>query len=198
MQNRNRHKNPGSQGVQLSLIVTPMLDMSFQILAFFIMTYHPSALEAHIPGNLAPENVAKKGKDNKPSDPSTSIPEEDLKPELDEALTVRVKAIGKGQEIGHYVEGFPSQFFVRHSTDTQDQLIAEVSSTVTVKQALEKLEAKLTDMLAKKAASKANLKLVADNDLRQQFVIRTHDICKKVGFVNVHFVPPPILKAKLQ
>ena len=32
-------------GVNLAIIVTPMLDMAFQLLAFFVMTYHPSALE---------------------------------------------------------------------------------------------------------------------------------------------------------
>ena len=61
MSHRRSVAGAGSVGVQLSLIVTPMLDMSFQILAFFIMTYHPSALEGHIPGSLVPpESVAKK------------------------------------------------------------------------------------------------------------------------------------------
>ena len=61
---KHRKKDPGSQGVQLGLIITPMLDMSFQILAFFIMTYNPSALEGHIPGSLVPpENYAKKSAD---------------------------------------------------------------------------------------------------------------------------------------
>ena len=46
-------------GVALGLIITPMLDMSFQILSFFIMTYHPSALEGHINGNLVPPTKAK-------------------------------------------------------------------------------------------------------------------------------------------
>ena len=68
---RHKRKIEGSPGVQLSLIITPMLDMSFQILAFFIMTYHPAALEGHIPGNLTPpENPATKSKDPVlPSDP---------------------------------------------------------------------------------------------------------------------------------
>ncbi len=44
-------------GVNLGLIVTPMLDMSFQILAFFIMTYHPSALEGQVTGSLAAHKV---------------------------------------------------------------------------------------------------------------------------------------------
>ena len=40
--------------VDLGIIITPMLDMAFQLLAFFVMTYHQSALEGHIDGNLLP------------------------------------------------------------------------------------------------------------------------------------------------
>src|SRR3979411_709241 len=98
MSQRSRHNDPGSAGVNLGLIITPMLDMSFQILAFFIMTYHPSALEGHIPGSLTPpENPATKSKDPAmPADPKESVPEELLMPELDGAITVQVKAVVKG------------------------------------------------------------------------------------------------------
>src|SRR5262245_55976659 len=52
---RKRPSVPSAMtGVQMGLIITPMLDMSFQILSFFVMTYHPSALEGHIDGNLLP------------------------------------------------------------------------------------------------------------------------------------------------
>src|SRR5947199_10561747 len=54
-----RAKVESSVGVQLGLIITPMLDMSFQILAFFIMTYHPSALEEHLAGSLAAQEIGK-------------------------------------------------------------------------------------------------------------------------------------------
>src|SRR5947208_10307911 len=89
----------GAPGVQLGFIITPMLDMSFQILAFFIMVYHPSALEGHIPGNLTPpEEIAKKSKDTValPKDP-LSIDEEKLMPELNDAITVQIKSIKEGQ-----------------------------------------------------------------------------------------------------
>src|SRR5438477_1242086 len=78
---RQKIHGGGSQGVQLGLIITPMLDMSFQLLAFFIMTYHPSALEGHIPGSLVPpEYVAKKSKDNNPmpQENTLSVPDEEL------------------------------------------------------------------------------------------------------------------------
>ncbi len=49
-----RMRTAAGEGVNLGIVITPMLDMSFQLLAFFIMTYHPSALEAHIDGKLLP------------------------------------------------------------------------------------------------------------------------------------------------
>src|SRR3954453_11888023 len=106
-----KHKGGGSGGggINLSLIITPMLDMSFQLLAFFIMTYHPSALEGHIPGSLVPpENFAKKGpKDNTPAltDPLPSVSEDDLLPELNDAITVYIKAMVKDQEPKWRLEG---------------------------------------------------------------------------------------------
>src|SRR2546423_15371968 len=99
MAHRKKKHASGAGGVNLSLIITPMLDMAFQILAFFIMTYHPSALEGHIPGSLVPpDNFAKKG----PKDPSIpnpeealSVPEDQLDPALKEAISVTLKSIAK-------------------------------------------------------------------------------------------------------
>src|SRR5437016_1621695 len=40
--------------VNLSLIITPMLDMAFQFMAFFIMTFQPLSEEKNITGRLLP------------------------------------------------------------------------------------------------------------------------------------------------
>jgi len=40
--------------VEADLPITPMLDMSFQLLAFFIITFRPSPTEAQIPTELPP------------------------------------------------------------------------------------------------------------------------------------------------
>jgi biopolymer transport protein ExbD len=77
-------------GVNLGLVITPMLDMSFQLLAFFVMIYHPSALEAHIDGRLLPpppprtaalvppgkgkEEKAPPAKDKKPDEKKDDLP----------------------------------------------------------------------------------------------------------------------------
>src|SRR5262245_16282224 len=156
MSHRRSVAGTGSAGVQLSLIVTPMLDMSFQILAFFIMTYHPSALEGHIPGSLVPpENFAKKSKDANvnPNENLLSVPDEELLPELQDAITVKVKAIQKGQEVGSRVEGSPAQIFIKTTLETEPELVADVNLDLK-KEALPRLDAKLKEMLRKGATNK--------------------------------------------
>jgi biopolymer transport protein ExbD len=196
----HKRKPPaGSTGVQLGLIITPMLDMSFQILAFFIMTYHPSALEGHIPGSLVPpDNYAKKSKDNNPlpaEAPPLSVPEEDLLPELQEAITVKIKANGKD---GDRLEGTPNQILIKTSLDGdyRSPPVADVDGDFD--RALDKLSAELRNMVKKGSTSKAHLKIAADGDLRQQYVMKVYDTCKKAGFDKIHFVPPPVINSKIK
>ncbi len=157
---RKKLQGSSSQGVQLGLIITPMLDMSFQLLAFFIMTYHPSALEGHIPGSLVPpEDFAKKSKDNNPTPQENplSVPEEELLPELQESITVKIKSVAKGQEQGTLVEGSPAQIFLKTPQEAEPQLIADPTQIFTkdpVKDAMVMLDSKLKDMIAKGATEK--------------------------------------------
>src|SRR3954463_3258585 len=89
---KRRHVPEGAVGVQLSLIITPMLDMSFQILAFFIMTYHPSALEGHIAGSLAAPQDA--GIQNRHPLDDVAVLQDNL---AVDAMTVTVKTNGDGK-----------------------------------------------------------------------------------------------------
>src|SRR5205823_44660 len=56
---------------EIVLPITPMLDMAFQLLTFFIFTYHPSALEGHMDLTLPAAGEAK-AKDQKDIDPKNS------------------------------------------------------------------------------------------------------------------------------
>src|SRR5438128_2649218 len=121
---RQKIHGGGSQGVQLGLIITPMLDMSFQLLAFFIMTYHPSALEAHIPGSLAPaENPPIQSVDPKPAPEVPLLSDPAI---LEDTLTVKVKAVVKGQEFGNHEVGAPSQIFLKLPLEVETRMVADV------------------------------------------------------------------------
>jgi biopolymer transport protein ExbD len=43
-----------SKQQEVEVQITPMLDMAFQLLTFFILTYHPAPTEGHFPTNLLP------------------------------------------------------------------------------------------------------------------------------------------------
>ncbi|MCE9568203.1 MAG: biopolymer transporter ExbD [Planctomycetes bacterium] len=47
---------PATELVEADLPITPMLDMSFQLLSFFIMTFHPSPTEGQIALALPPSD----------------------------------------------------------------------------------------------------------------------------------------------
>ena len=182
-------------GINLGLIITPMLDMSFQILAFFIMTYHPSALEGHIPGLLAPpESPAVAGKN--PLTPAleflTSSGEDALLKDLQDVVLVKIKAVAQGQEEGQRKVGEPRQLFLQAPLETEAKLLADVDGDFSG--ALKQLAEKLKETVQKKDRHNASIKIVADSDLRQQYVLRVYDVCKQTGFAKIYFVPPPKLK----
>ena len=43
-----KHRRAEADNVEPDLPITPMLDMSFQLMAFFLLTFRPMPLEAQI------------------------------------------------------------------------------------------------------------------------------------------------------
>ncbi|HYT93572.1 MAG TPA: hypothetical protein VEL76_32940 [Gemmataceae bacterium] len=72
------------EGVQLSLVITPFLDVAFQLMAFFVMVYNPAPTETHFDGKLLPYAKA----DKPPPPPTPKIGNKDKKddepPKIDE------------------------------------------------------------------------------------------------------------------
>jgi len=60
-----------------AVFITPMLDMAFQLLTFFVFTYHPSQLEVQFPVSLA---AAEAGGEKKPDPTKKPSPIEATKP----------------------------------------------------------------------------------------------------------------------
>jgi biopolymer transport protein ExbD len=185
--NSRRHQEHSAGGVNLGLIITPMLDMSFQILSFFIMTYHPSALEGHIAGSLAPPEItATKSKENiTPDIIPPSVPEEMLLPDVQEALTVIVKTAG--------ADGRPDKVLLKRKTEPAPLQVADV--TKNWQTAKDDLSKELKRVKKEGGMEHGNIKIEADSDLRQEWVMEVYDVCKQSGFPKIHFVPPPLVRA---
>src|ERR1043165_1356519 len=192
------HAVAGAAGVQLGLIITPMLDMCFQVLAYFIMIYNPSPLEGQIPGLLAPadklekkdKEMPKHGKVNVPSKepPPKEVPpplpvptEEELvnQKELNEAIKVYIKA--GGDEPKWRKAGMPSHYFIKTPLDPEPKEIGNIDQADAEKidhakwdeVMLKRLETELGKLGSK--GSRAHLKIEGDADLRQQYVLSAYD-----------------------
>ena len=182
MSRRSRHPESGGGGVALGLIITPMLDMSFQILAFFIMTYNPSALEGHVNGKLPVPNTDSRHD----KDPVDLLPPAS-DPEVESSLQIIVKAVPKGGTAEHErVDGQPTQIYVKSTEDAAANLVADDGEAIDVSMR------KLTDRLKRLVVGgqRGNIRLDCQGDLKQQYVMRIFDVCKAAGFENVAFAAP--------
>src|SRR5579884_630904 len=161
-----RMKGEAAHGVEVA--ITPMLDMTFQLLFFFILNYHPSALEGQMSMTLPidkQEAQAAKAEDVK----TGSDPDSDTLPA---DLTVNVKTVNDG-----YNNGTISQLSVTSRDGTK-----EVKDLDALKGYLESVRETLTN--------KEEVKIVGDSRLSWGEVVKVMDVCTRAGF-RPGFAPPP-------
>jgi biopolymer transport protein ExbD len=60
---------------EISIPITPMLDMAFQLLTFFILTYHPMPSEGQFIMNLLPASPATDFRAESPADTTAANPD---------------------------------------------------------------------------------------------------------------------------
>jgi biopolymer transport protein ExbD len=156
-------------GPEPNLPITPMLDMAFQLLAFFVMTYHPSDLEGQMDLSLPSEQVSRP--DN-PKD-STDAPVDQKPIELPANLTVIVR----------------TQMDDVNNGRISDLKLQDEAGSSPV-ESLEKLSAELKKQ-RETVENKDNIKIQADGKLKWEAVIQVMDVCQQAGFKNISFVPPP-------
>lgn len=171
MYRKRRHRD---HGPEVELPITPMLDMAFQLLTFFIFTYHPSALEGQMELSLpgAGEAKARDVKDvdpNKISDPEIETP-------------AQVMVVVKSQRDGVH-DGVISQITVDGLSKT----------TVGGLRELKELLAKLKGH--EELTNREGVRIQADSTLKWSCVVDVMDACKQAGFTNVGFSPPADLPA---
>jgi len=170
-------------GLNLSLIITPFLDFAFQLLAFFIMTYNPSALEGHIDGTLVPGEIATQT--DKPV--QTDLPP-DSDPELSEAVHIKIKAVPKGMDEGTRVDGQPSRIEMVRPPNPEAKIISD--SNVPLDEGLQLLDNELRRILKEPGAIKSKIKLEGDADLKHLYMMRVYDVCRHAGYKSISFVAP--------
>jgi biopolymer transport protein ExbD len=188
---RRRDKTGETQGVDLGIIITPMLDMAFQLLAFFIMTYHPPAREAVIDGTLLPAAVAKPGKK--------------LSTNLDAVAKLRVivKAVPTKKDADQPLQpGQPTSISLERPGQNGKEVV-EVKVAV-VRQpgakpddapadwgaALKALADELAATLKNPATRNPELTIDADRPLRYGYVIAVREVAEASGYKKIGFNAP--------
>jgi biopolymer transport protein ExbD len=158
-------------GVEVDMPIVPFLDMSFQILFFFIMNYHPSALEGQMDLSLPAAGEARAQTIDQ-MDPN-NVPDTEI--EMKSELTVMI-----GTPHDNINDGAISQISVKG-----DQGETSVSSVEGLERYLKSVQKELTN--------KTDIKIQADSRLKYYFVVQVMDACVKAGYPNVGFAPPPDL-----
>lgn len=156
-QHKKRH---GPDYVEPDLPVTPMLDMSFQLLSFFIFTFRPAPTEGQLQLAL-PEQ---------PGGPSTDIPTVD--PDKNPVkFVVRVPATAEGA-IADIV------------------LLEEANTAAPVKLGtVEKYQAELKKRFDELKGRPGKITLEMDNHLLQGYVVKMIDVGIRTGFTDISPVP---------
>ena len=158
---------------KITLPITPMLDMTFQLLFFFIMNFNPADLEGQMDMSLPSEEVkqakSKEAKDN-------VNPEKNPDLEFPSDLTVQVRT-----QNAEGSDGGISAIFVRGPDGKEDP----INGPDVLGNLKKYLEAKRETVTHKEA-----IKIRGDNKLRIKHLMKVTDVCKAAGYANTSLVTP--------
>ncbi len=175
---RSQSTGPG----EVPLPITPMLDMAFQLLAFFIMTYNPADLEGQL--DLGLPQAAQLAPGPAPVPPGrVDVP---LEPPTD--LTVTVRAVQEGPHAGNI-----SAILVSDLTGAPTPMQPGTRKGASPEREEADLLAALAEHL-KKARAGLNkrdaVKVQCHGKLKVKNVLRVMDVCRHSGLPRVSFLPP--------
>jgi biopolymer transport protein ExbD len=162
-------RSKGDAESRVVLPITPMLDMTFQLLFFFIVNFNPADLEGQI--DMALPSEAKQAHNQKDVKPDQQPDKEALDFPAD--LTVEVRT-----QFDERSQGGISALFVRDLSGKAENV-----------NGLEGLKAYLTQKRTT-VTNKESIKIRADAKLRIRYLMQVMDVCRNADFPNVSFVPP--------
>ncbi|MFO0842991.1 MAG: biopolymer transporter ExbD [Gemmataceae bacterium] len=156
---------------KVSLPITPMLDMTFQLLFFFIFNFNPADLEGQMEMALPSQNVTA-NRDQKKVDKEAK-PEKDPLTDIESDLTVKVRT-----QLDENSAGGISNISVQSISGKEDR----VEGLAGLRKYLEEKRKTVTN--------KEAIKVQGDGKLRIKYILQVMDVCRQAGFNNVSFVPP--------
>jgi biopolymer transport protein ExbD len=166
--------------VEINKVITPMLDMAFQIFAFFIVIYHPSQLEGQLLLSLPDAAQAKAAK------PEEAAPDQSIPGALE--LPAEITVVVRTKRPDGSQDGSITQISVQERLGTKDVIKQDAGSKdVPNLDALRKYLQSVRSGLS----NQNDIKIEAESGLRYEYVMQVMDMCTRAGFKNVGFAPPP-------
>ena len=153
-----------------------MLDMSFQLLFFFISTFKlPTGMEGSMDLNL-PSEATKAAHTLDQVNPTATS--DDKPVDLQSEITISVQTQAQGAD----VDGI--------SNLTIEETAGKSSIPPPYSRDLQQLTDKLAE-IHKNADPKQSVKIQGDAGLKWRGVVKVMDACRKAGFDNISFGQPP-------
>jgi biopolymer transport protein ExbD len=160
---------------EIVLPIASFLDVSFQMLFFFIFNFNPATVvEGQMELSL-PAPAPVKGPPN-PKD-QVNPPGADKEPEMEAELTVVVRT----QRSSDNYSGNISAILIQREKGGETEINPPTTKA-------------LLDYLTKerdKLNNKNDIKVQGDSQLKWARVVEAMDMCRQAGFTNVGFSPPP-------
>jgi len=180
------YKRTADRPVEVQLPITPMLDMAFQLMFFFLATFNPSSVkegQMEMAFSSRSDRAAQKAQD---VDPKSEPNKESL--DISSECSVNIRgfrdAVNRGEVSALTFGTAAGEEEIRGTgPDPKEQRKGR--------------DAQLKEKLAgvKPAAGEgkvATVRVSADSNVRWENVMQIMDVCYKVGF-QVNFVKPPDL-----
>jgi biopolymer transport protein ExbD len=169
--------------VEVPLPITPMLDMAFQLLFFFIMTFNPADLEVRMKLSLPVEEVKQAHDQKDVKSKGTDVDP----PEFPSDLTITIRSMQDGPHAGTI-----SALFVRDIQGKEEPILVRRPDHLKKgmePDLLDALRAYLKDR-RDKVEHKDAIKAQGDSKLKVASFIKVMDACRQAGFKNVSPMVP--------
>jgi biopolymer transport protein ExbD len=166
----------GHQPEGINMPITPMLDMTFQLLFFFIVNYRPPDNEGEINYNLpAPDETAAASTIEEPKPGG----DDELELKTNAELTVLVRTQHDGTN-----DGAISEVRVRENSGSETTVPTDNGK---LDELIAFLKKRRDDSLL---GNKDDIFIQGDSRLKWSGMVSVMDACRKAGFPNVGFKEP--------
>lgn len=175
----NKHRKP-TEAEKPQVPITPMLDLTFQLLFFFITLFDPNTgmhkiegqMDLMLPASAEKQKQAKEAADIDPT--LESKRDEDIDLEIQTDMTVVVNTQNQGDDSGKIAALFIENRGPRTPIDYDTNLTALINY--------------LKEQRAQ--SDQASIRVQGDSKVHWEEMVKVMDACRKAGFKDVGFVQP--------